>query len=400
MGEQENGLNFTDGADLYDFSWETMTEDVVKGEIRSLGSQINKVSKLLHDFSSCNNYEAVSKEYNDLINGQLGTNNVVQQYYSTNQSFFEPYLKNDSKPSGFYDMPLEKQKLFDFALKCQRDASQCIKPLDQIRQLMLSFPLYHVFKVLQATMNLDDAGFDESLYEEINTDIKDISALVDRNWTAMDNIADRAAYQYFNEHYGKMDLDKLRAGYRDKRLYDYKMAFEAYCSKSVKNFKCNEYCAFSADLQYLVSLQVIDEYMDVVADALKEDIIGDLENCITESKKLNAVIDSRYKNCSTKYFQSVLTDLEVLNRHLFELMDYALDISKNYKNKVSAAPYCFMSKPPACNSATTKYGFIQFNSDPLSKGTNYMQVMKSAQLALTRHCYDYVYCHGRKEMLT
>ena len=400
MDEQDNALNFTDGADVYDFSWEIMTEDVVNGEIQYLDKQISNVAKMLNDVKSYNNYEAVSKAFYDLINEQLGANSVVQQYYSANKSYFEPYLNNDSKPSGFYDMPVEKQKLFRFALECQRDASQCLKPLDEIRLLMLNVPLINLFKIIQATMNLEDAGFDEALYEEIDTDIKDISALIDRNWTAMENIADRLAYQYFNENNGKMDHDKLRAGYREKRLWDYRMAFEAYCSKSVKNFKCNEYCAFSADLQYLVSLQIIDEYMEVVAEALKDDLIGKLENCRTESKKLTAVINSRYKNCSTDPFQRVLINLGTLNRNLSELMKFALDIAKNYKDKISAAPYCFMSKPPACNSATTKYGFKQFNSDPLSNGTNYMQIMKSAQDALTRHCYDYVYSHGRKEMLT
>ena len=400
MSEQANELNFQDseGADIYDFSWDIMTEDVVNAEISYMNQQIYKVTKLIPGVTSENNYLATAKEYGDLMNTQLGRNSPVQQYYYANQSYFSPYMKSDSKPSGFYDMPVEKQKLFNFALACQRDAAQTCQPLDQMRMLMLKVPLFHAFKITQATMLLDDAGFNEDLYDETNTYIKEIAQHVSRNQTWMKNACDRESERYFKENYGKMSPNDLNPGYRKARLRDYKITFEAYCNHATEYFTCNDYCVYSVNLQYLMCMQVIDEYMEVVAEALKDDIISKLENCMAESKKLGAVIISRHEKCTTDIFRSVTTALEGLNNEIYSYCEYALNVANNYKNLISAAPYCFMKKPPACDNLPMQHGFKQFRSDPLSSGTNYREIIASAQDALTRHCRDYVYSQGRKEM--
>ena len=400
MSEEASGLNFKDGdgADIYDFSWDIMTEDVVNAEIGYMDQQIYKLIKLIQEVYTHNNYVATEKAYWDLINFQLGSNSPVQQYYYANQSYFAPFMKNDGKPSGFYDMPMEKQKLFNFALTCQRDAAQICKPLDQMRLLMQTIPFYYVFKVVQATVIMDDCGFDQSLYDEINTDIKDISTLCGRNPTWLKNTADSECERYFKENYGKMSPSDVNTGYRKARLRDYKITFESYCWKSKKNYSCNDYCTFSVDLQYLLLAQTIDDYMEVVAEALKDDIISKLENCLAESKKLHAVIISRHDQCTTDIFRTVTTALDILNDELYSYCEAALNMAKNYKNMISVAPYLFMKKPPACDNVPPKIGVKQFKSDPLSKGTNYKEIIVSLQDALSWACHQYVYAQGREEL--
>lgn len=400
MDELNNAQGPVEGnaGDAYDFSWDVMTEDVVNSELSLFVKEVNQVKKLLYELRDSNNYSTAAKAYNDLINFQLNSNGPVQRYYYANQSYFAPFMKSDSKPTGFYDMSAEKQRLFGFALKCQRDAAQCVKPLDQMWMLMLRVPLYYAFKVTQATVNLDDAGFDEDLYDEINSICKEVSELVNHNWTWMENSTDIACARYFKENFGKMELNTLNTGYRKERLHDYKRTFEVYCPKTFKEFSSNDYCLIYPDLQFLGCMMVIDEYMEVVAEALKEDIISKLEYCLGESKKLQAVIGSRIGKCSTDQFNMVLTAVEGLNNELYDFCQFALDVSKNYKGMISAAPYCFMKKPPASESIQPKYGFKPMPGNTLSDGTKYRELISKAGDALSQHCHEYVYLHGRDEL--
>ena len=100
------------GTDSYDFSWDIMSEDALTGEIEYLNSQILKVMKLVRELCGSNNYTPAAKEYNDLVNFQIGSNGPIQQYYMANKAYFEPFMRGGTPP-GFYDMSSEKQKLFN-----------------------------------------------------------------------------------------------------------------------------------------------------------------------------------------------------------------------------------------------------------------------------------------------
>ena len=398
MSEQtDNSLNFEDGegADLYDFSWESCNEDVVISEIASFNSAVNKVSRLLRYMLVNNNYKETAREYSQLLSG-LGMNSWIQQFYYANKKDYEPYMRGNDKPKGYYDWPEERRKAFDFGLKCQRDAAWACKPLDEIRLLMMKVPLQSAFKLMQGTIILGDAGFDENMYSEIDRIVREINEFLNKTWTGMENIADRRAFRYYKENHGKISPDSLKTGYRKERLNDYRTTFLAYCSEAGRHFKINDQCVCGADLNFFMNMSTIDDYMRTVADGLNDSIDNKLEKCMEDSKKLAAVLVSRNEQCATDIFKSTMQILEDLNSSIYEFCELGLNMCKNYRGRISAAPYCFMKYPSSFSSIKRKYGFEGLNTDPLSVGARYAVLMSQAEGALSLHCREYVYNHGQK----
>lgn len=401
MDDKDEVMNSADeGGGINDFSWEIMNDDAMEGDLNAFSKEAYECVNKVRDMYNLNEYTPVAKALNDLRRYQLGRGGPIQQYYYSNQAYFSPYIKSDAKPDGFYDMSAEKQSRFTKNVKWMRDAAWCIKPLDQLDLLINCIPLFSSFKITRATTNLDDSGFDRALYDEINDICKEVNELINHNWTWMKNSTDRESFRYFKENYGNENIsfDTLNENYRKARLRDYKLTLEVYCPKTFKNFKSNDFCMIYPDLQYLGCMMVIDEYMEVIAKALKDDIISQLERCLDESKKLRAVINSRIEKCSTDLFNMVLTSLDCLNNDLYDFCEYACNVAKNYKNKISEQPYCFMTKPPASENIQQKYGFAPMSGDPTSDGTKYKALISKAGDALSQHCRDYVYNHGEEKM--
>ncbi|MBP5730058.1 MAG: hypothetical protein J6X19_02530 [Clostridia bacterium] len=401
MADNDNIINPADGDDggINDFSWEIMNEDAMQGDITSLTQEVYQASKKVQEMYTHNEYLPVYKALNELCRYQLGRGGPIQQYYYSNHDYFAPYMKSDAKPSDYHDMSPDKQKRFTKNVNWMRDAAWCIKPLDQLTMLVNGIPLFSSFKITQATSNLDDSGFDKDFYDEINDVCKEVSDLINHNWTWMKNTTDRESYRLFKEHYEDMELTKLNEEYRKARLRDYKLTLEVYAPKTSKNFKSNDFCMIYPDLQFLACMMVIDEYMEVIAKALKNDIVSNLERSLEDSKKLRVVINSRIEKCTTDQFNMVLTAIDTLNNELYDFCEYSLNVAKNYKNKILAEPYCYMTKPPASESIQSKYGFAPMGGDPLSDGTKYKDLISKAGSALSQHCRDYVYNHGEEKLM-
>ncbi len=400
MDENENnGYDFDEGgsADLYDCSWEYNTEEDVTAEIADLNLAINKVSVLLRDMLIKNNYKETAREYSNLAVTRLGRNSWIQKFYYANKGDFEPYMRSNDKPKGYYDWSNEKRKAFDLGLKCQRDAAWACQPLDQIMMLMNKVPLEQGFKLAFGTILLADSGFDEDFYREIDDIVREVNEWLNKSDTAMKNICDLSAARYYRDNYGKISPDSLKAGYRKERLYDYNRSFSVYCPRSGKEFRIDESKKCHVDLQFLMCMQVTDEYMRTMSKALKENVDTVSEQCLTESKKLAAVLTSRCEKCETDVFKSVMQILEDLNNSIYEFCELVHNMCKNYKGRISEPPYCFMKYPPACDNIKPQYDFERINTDPLEVGSKYTLLMQRAEEALSSHCNRYVTEHEEKD---
>ena len=397
--KENNAINFEDGdsADLYDFSWEYTTEETVHTEIADLNLAINKVSVLLRDMVIKNNYKETAREYFNLVNTRLGRNSWIQEFYYANRGDFEPYMRSNEKPKGYYDWSNEKRKAFDLGLKCQRDAAWACQPLDQMMMLMNRVPLQDAFQMAFGTILLDDTDFDEDLYGEIDDIIRDINEFFSYTWTGMENVCNLSAHRYYKENYGKISPDSLKAGYRKERLYDYNRSFSIYCRNAGKYFKCDDNCKCHCDLQFLGCMQITDEFMRTMALALRNSLDTKLEQCLTECKKLDAVLKSRCEKCETDTFKSTMQMLEDLNDAINEFCELAYNMCKNYKGRISASPYCFMKYPPACGNIKQKFGFRPINTDPLEVGSKYMLLMQYVEDAVSSQCKQYVNFYGETD---
>ena len=116
---------YDDGVDIYDFSWRTMNRTMVEAESGGFSSAVHKAAQKVRDLCISNSYDETANEFNNVCRNLLGRNSWIQQYYYANEKTFAPDMKNDSRPSGFYDMSGEDQIAFDYGLKCQKDASAC-----------------------------------------------------------------------------------------------------------------------------------------------------------------------------------------------------------------------------------------------------------------------------------
>ena len=400
MTEFENGYDFEgeEGADIYNFSWQGTTEDDATAEIATLNKAINNVSKLLNKIYENNDYTNTIQEYNNLCNNYLGRVSWIQQFYYTNQDAFAPYIKTDSKPQGYHDWTDAKRKSFDLGLKLQRDAGWANQPLDQIQLLMYKVPLLDAFKLVRATITLDDSGFDEDLYNQVDTYVKEVAKFVTTAPDVMERITDKRGARYFQENYGTKSNSEVNTGYRKARLEDYLRSFEVYCPKAFENIKHIGNCTFHVDMQYLLLMIIIDEYMKTVADVLKANIDQTIEQCLDDSRKLAVVINSRREKCTTDLIKSTLTVLEDLNNTIFEICDICHNMIKNYKDLISAAPYCFMKKPPASESMPSGSAIKRMTVNTLSDGTRYKDLVDSLAISLSNNCHHYVYAEGRKEL--
>lgn len=397
--QQNNALNFEDGesADIYDFSWEGNTEEVVNAEIADMSSAIYKVAKLIKYLIVNNNYKETARECSQLLNNYVGRNCWIQEFYYANQKDFEPYMRSNEKPKGYYDWSEKKRSAFDLGLKCQRDAAWACKPFDDISLLLRKVPLESAFKMMQGTIILGDAGFDEEQYSEIDKIVGELNEFFGRDWPRLEDIADRNASKYYKENYGKISPNSLEAGYRKERLNDYRTAFRGYSQMAGRYFKVNDQCVCGADLNFLMCLSTVDDYMWTVAKALKENIDTIFEQCLEDSKKLAAVLVSRNEKCSTDIFKAAVQSIEALNHEIYDFCELGLNMCKNYRGRISAAPYCFMKYPPACNNINRTFGFVGINTDPLESGSKYALLMGQAQEAISLQCRWYVYDHGETD---
>lgn len=380
-----NEYDFTgEDAGIYDFSWENVTESLAAGELANLNNMMFNVANLVEHMCYNSDYSNTSVAFADLRDKEIGRNSWIQEYYYANQGTFEKCMKGD-KPSWYHELSLDKQKTFDLALSYQKDASQLVKPLDQMMLLMFKVPLLDSYRVVRLTMTLDDMGFDDEYWEKINTDLIAVSDMLNKT----DSALEMSCKQYYKENHGKVSNNDLLDGYRIARRKDYITSFKAFCARAQDSFRVNEAGHFSVDLNAVLLVRTLDQYTSKVAEALKENIQSTLEGCLDECSKLDAVLKSRDEKLETDLFRTTITALDTLNTAIKDYCDLALTVYKRYKDGDNDAPFVFMKKPSANSSIRPKYGFEPVTNDPLDNGSRYEKMYVSAANALTQHCLEF-----------
>ena len=210
-GYNENDF---DSLDIYDFSWEGIDESLATNEISHLNSMILNVANLVDHMCYNSDFSNTSTAYNQLRDQEIGRN----------------------KPTWYHELSLEKQKKFDLGLSYQKDASQLVKPLDQMMLLMMKIPLLESYRIVRLTMTLDDMGFDDSFWEQINSDLVSVSDLLNKP----DSSIETRSKEYYRQNHGKISETDLLDGYQIARRKDYITAFQSFCARAQDSFRVNE----------------------------------------------------------------------------------------------------------------------------------------------------------------
>lgn len=376
-------IEFTE-ADIYDFSWENVDESLAHSELAHLNGMILNLANLIDHMCYNSDYSNTAEAYVALRDREIGRNSWIQEFYYANQGTFEKCMKGD-KPAWYHDLSMEKRKKFDLALTYQKECSHLVKPLDQMMLLMFKVPLLHSYRIVRLTMTLDEMGFDDSFREKINTDLIAVSDMLNKTDSALAT----KSREYAKQHRGKVITPDVLEGYQDARRKDYILSFKAFCPRSQDSFRVNEAGHFSVDLNMVLLARTLDQYTKKVAEAMKEDIQGSLENCLEECGKLEAVLKSRNEKLETDLFKTTVTALDTLNTVIKDYCDLALTAYKRYKSRDDEAPFVFLKQPSANSGIRPKYGFQAVTDDPLDNGSKYEKMYVSAANALSMHCLEF-----------
>ncbi|MBQ1325815.1 MAG: hypothetical protein IIY52_07380 [Solobacterium sp.] len=387
------GLDFSNDPGFVPNSWENLDENAIKKEITGLITRINNVSRLLERMVYDNDYEKTNKAYSDLWMQDLSPSGFVPLFCSTNAGTFAKFTDEGSAPPWYGNLSAEEKKAFDASQHFYADAAKLVKPMEQLRELMMLMMLSKPFKYMRTTLNFDEAGYNEDLYHKINQDVLDLNDLLNKSWDALDR-QPLSAERYYNSNAGGIDRDRLIQGYRQARLQDYQTIVSSY--KMNDRFTMRSDGTFSVSPGFLADMKVIDKY------TLQISIIGniedDMKHTLETCPKITAVLNEVWNNLKTEHFKALTDTLGTLNTALYEFAEGGLNVWNCYKNRDDDAPYCFIRILPAFSGVSGRYGFQALNADPWHDGTWFYQLYQSAAKALSEHCRDYVYNHGHPQL--
>ena len=388
------GLDFDKiegGGDIY--YWENIDENWVKSEIQGLVTRISNVSTLLDKVVYDNNFEKTDKEYGDLWMNDLGASGWVSYYVNTNSDNFEPFIRKNTYPSWYGTSTPEQKKNYDMARKVFAESSHVLKPMEELRKLMMLLPLKAAFTYMRITLNFDEAGLGEALYSRINKDMLGVSQVLNQSWDTFERTA-YASQRFYNENGGKLSRSDMISGYRKARMRDYQTGLESL--KLNASFDVRSDGSVSAKPDILAETQVIDMFTEKIASL--SNIEDDMKKTMDDCAKLSATLNAAAKELSTPYFLSLLDALYHLKDKIYDYCEGGLNVYTCYKNHDDDQPYLFVKPLPAFGSIKSAYGFGPISGDPWKDGTQFNKLYRDAAYALSAHCREAVFNHGHPEL--
>ena len=388
-----NEYDFTNEQDLAPDSWENINADQVKSTLNDLARRIETVAGLLEKMVVNNDYDKTSKEFDKLWMNDLGAGGFVTSFYNTNTSTFSEFRNAGMAPPWYSTLTPEKKKAFDTAQQYFIDAHWFVKPMEEIREIMMLLPIKNAFRFMRLTLNLDELGFSEELYHKINQDVLDVTSITNKSWVVLESHAYQAT-RYYQQNGGTMSRDRLNEGYRQARMKDHQLEVDSYRLKD--RFIAHSNGTYTVEPGFLADMKVLDKYTEQIAllDNIEEGMKDTLSRCPRVIETLNEV----RKNVQTGNFLVVADALIVLNRALIDYCEGGLNVWTCYKNRDTDAPYCFIRKLPAYSNMTGYYGFSPITSDPWLDGTRFYDLYLCAAKALSSHCKDFMR-RGHSELL-
>ncbi len=379
------------GGDIY--YWENIDENWVKSEIQGLITRINNVSALINKVVYDNNFEKTDQEYGSLWMNDLGASGWVSYYMNTNKDHFGPFVMKNAYPSWYGSSTPEQKKNYDMARKYYVESSVILKPMEELRRIMMLLPLKAAFTYMRITLNFDEGGYGEELYNRINNDMLQVSQLTSQSWDSFERNA-LGSQRFYNENGGKLARSEMISGYRQARLKDYRLELEV--RKLNKSFDVRSDGSVSVKPDILTMAQIIDVFTDKIASL--SNIEDDMKKTMDDCRKLSVSLNAAAKELATPHFLSLLESLERLRTTIYEYCEGGLNVYTCYKNHDSDQPYIFVKPLPAFSSMKAAYGFGPISGDPWKDGTHFGTLYRDAAYALSAHCRDAVYNHGHPEL--
>lgn len=366
--------------------WGSIDEAQIQNELTGLISRLNETSTYLQKFVYYNDYDKMNKLYQNTWNNDLNPGGWLQSFYNSNKADMGKYAAGNSRPSYYFDMSDADQKAFDTAAKYYADISHIVPAAEAIRVTMMQLPLLDGFMFQRFVLNFTEAGFMEDLYHKINSDIKEVSELINSSWTYFESRADNSK-RFYENNKRDMAKDALNRGYRQARIKDHQFNLEV--TKARDSFTARSDGSYSVNPSVLAQMKVLDKYTEQVAytNNIEEGMDKTIEPLRNVKSTLLPLAD---KNCHDKQCLALVSALYTL---CDRVMEFALDsknVYKRFKDRDDESPYIFMRPLPVFSSMSAKYSLAPISNDPWHDGTRYYSLYMDAADSLTQHCREFV----------
>lgn len=385
----QNEYDFTNGDDVGSGNpnvWGNIDEAKIQNELNGLISRINEVSSYIQKFVYNCDYEKMAKLYQNMWTNDLSPGGWLQSFYSSNKADLDKYAKGNSRPSYYFDMTDADQKKYDAASKYYADISYIVPVAEQIRIAMMPLPLQNGYMFQRFVMNFTEAGFMEELYHKINSDIKEVSELINSSWTYFESRADKSK-RYYESNYRTMAKDALNRGYRQARIQDHQFNLET--TKARDSFTARSDGSYTVNPSVLAQMKVLDKYTEQVAytENIEDGMNKTIEPLRNVKSTLLPVAD---KNCTDKQCHALVEALYTLCDKVMEFASDCKNVYQRFKDRDDESPYIYMRPLPAFSSMQRKYSLEPISSDPWHDGTRFYALYQNAADSLTQHCREFV----------
>lgn len=375
-----------------DMSWESATEGSIKNEISALSSRLSNAVSLLYSMVYKNDYDNTEDAYSYIWMNDFSAGGFITSFYNTNKNALAAYT-GSNVPSWYHQANPETQKAFTASARFFSDFSLLVKPFENLRKLMMLYPLKDSFRYQRITLNLDEAGLGIEFYQSINTDVSEVSRIINQSWDTMERNA-TISRRYYSEKGGSVARSDFIQGYRKARLKDYEGEYET--SSIRKSFDMRSDGSFTVKPSVLAKAIVVDKYTTQLTtlNGIEDDVKDAMKNCaaIRESIQVN------YDKFKTQECHQLVESIFKFIQEIYDFAEASLNVYTCYKNKDDDQPYCFERVLPAFSSMKANYGFEPLTADPWHDGTQYEKLYRKAANALSQHCKDFVYNHGHPEL--
>ena len=371
--------------------WMNLDEGQLNNEITGLTSRINNVTTLVNRMVEASDYDNTDNFFSALWMNDFGVSGFIPDFIRNNKDMLEQHKQGTSRPNWFHDLTPEHQHTYDIAIHYYKDCQYIAPVLEEMRKLMMLYPLKTGFQLQRLTANCLEAGFDDYQYAKIDNDMKEVAAFLKRSWDNMERYATRSA-SYYEQNYRTKGKDELARGYHLARIADYQAQFKA--TRAYDSFLEYADGSYGIKSAVLAKMKVLDKYTEKIAQI--EHLEDDAKTAIEQVRKVvNEILPEANKNCYLKNMQQLAYSLNSLADTLFHFADDTLNMFLRYKERDTDAPYCYMRKLSAFSEMNGNYGLTPQTSDPWHDGTQFFNLYNMAALALSDHSEDFVYRRGR-----
>ena len=385
----DNEYDFTDGEDIgaeNPNAWGNINAAKIQSELTGLISRINETAVYLDKFVYNCDYEKMNKLYTNMYTSDLAPGGWLQSFYNTNHDDMDKYAGTNTRPNYYFEMSDADQKAFDVAIDYYADISYLVQAAEKMRVAMMKLPLLQGYTFQRFVLNFTEAGFMEDTFHKINSDIKEISELINNSWTYFESRATRAK-KYYENNYRSMSKSDLNRGYRQARIQDHQFHLEA--SRARDSFVARTDGTYTVHPAVLTRMEILDKYTERVA--YTENIEEGMDKVMDGLRNVvSTILPVVVKNCSDKQCSALADGLYHLCDKVIEFASTSKNVYRRFKERDDESPYIFMKPLPVFSSMQPKYSLEPITSDPWHNGTSYCVLYRMAAQALSQHCREFV----------